>query len=197
MIISTPHEDDPDPQVAAMYAHDLEADGLVFSHTRAMAVNPAAHAAFEALVRAVVPSIGLRVYELATLAAAAAIGSVHCLLAHGRKTLDAGLLDEDGLALVLRDPEAAGLDERDVAVMAFAARLSQDAASMTDDDSARLRAVGFSDRQIVDIALAAGARNLFSRTLQALAVPIEDVPRLSPQLSQALREAAERRGAAA
>ncbi|MGX9348740.1 hypothetical protein [Microbacterium sp. KNMS] len=118
MIISTPHEDDPDPQVAAMYAHDLEADGLVFSHTRAMAVNPAA-------------------------------------------------------------------------------RLSQDAASMTDDDSARLRAVGFSDRQIVDIALAAGARNLFSRTLQALAVPIEDVPRLSPQLSQALREAAERRGAAA
>ncbi|WP_456283691.1 hypothetical protein [Microbacterium sp. JZ101] len=115
MIISTPHEDDPDPQVAAMYAHDLVADGLVFSHTRAMAVNPVAHAA----------------------------------------------------------------------------------SSMTDDDSARLRAVGFSDRQIVDIALAAGARNLFSRTLQALAVPIEDVPRLSPQLSQALREAAERRGAAA
>ena len=106
MIISTPHEDDPDPQVAAMYAHDLEADGLVFSHTRAMAVNPAAHAA----------------------------------------------------------------------------------ASMTDDDSARLRAVGFSDRQIVDIALAAGARNHLSRTLQALAVPIEGVPRLSPQLALALRE---------
>lgn len=195
MIISTPREDDQDPHVAAMYAHDLEADGFVFSHTRAMAVNPEAHAAFEALVRAVVPSIGLRVYELATLAAAAAIGSAHCLLAHGRKTLDAGILDEEALALALRDPESAGLDERDVAVMAFAARLSQDAASMTDEDSARLRAVGFSDRQIVDIALAAGARNHFSRTLQALAVPIEDVPRLSPGLSQTLREVAAERGA--
>ena len=57
---------------------------------------------------------------------------------------------------------------------------------MTDSDSQSLRDNGFSDRQIVDIALAAGARNYYSRTLQALAVPVEDVPGLSPELSAAL-----------
>ena len=70
--------------------------------------------------------------------------------------------------------------------MRFAEKLSTDAAAMTDADSQSLRDHGFTDRQIVDIALAAGARNFFSRTLQALAVPVEDVPGLSPELTAAL-----------
>ena len=59
---------------------------------------------------------------------------------------------------------------------------------MTDADTQRLRDVGFTDRQIVDITLAAGARNFFSRSLQALAVPVDEVPGLSPSLAFALRE---------
>jgi alkylhydroperoxidase family enzyme len=70
--------------------------------------------------------------------------------------------------------------------MRFAERLSTDAAAMTDADSQELRELGFTDRQIVDIALAAGVRNYFSRVLQALAVPVEDVPGLSPALTEAL-----------
>jgi hypothetical protein len=62
---------------------------------------------------------------------------------------------------------------------------------MTDADSQRLRDVGFSDRQIVDITLAAAARNFFSRALLALAVPVDDVPGLTPALVAALREPAE------
>ena len=49
-----------------------------------------------------------------------------------------------------------------------------------------LRDHGFTDRQIVDIALAAAVRNYFSRALQALAVPVEEVPGLSPRLAAAL-----------
>ncbi len=70
--------------------------------------------------------------------------------------------------------------------MRFAEKLSTDASGMTDSDSQSLRDNGFSDRQIVDIALAAGIRNYFSRTLQALAVPVEDVPGLSADLAAAL-----------
>jgi alkylhydroperoxidase family enzyme len=87
---------------------------------------------------------------------------------------------------VALDYETAGLSDADVAVMRFAEKLSTDVATMTDADSQSLRDLGFSDRQIVDIALAAGARNFFSRTLQALAVPVEDVPGLSPRLTEAL-----------
>jgi uncharacterized peroxidase-related enzyme len=173
-----------------MYDGDLRQDGFVFAHTKAMAINPEAHQAFEALIRAVVPSIGLRNYELATLGAARAIGSTHCLLAHGRKSLRAGVLDEDQLAQLARHDDS-GLDERDRAVVAYAERLSTDAATMTDADTLRLRDVGFTDRQIVDLTLAAAARNFFSRALQALAVPVDDVPGLSPGLTAALRGAAD------
>ncbi|MFC8681738.1 carboxymuconolactone decarboxylase family protein [Microbacterium ureisolvens] len=187
MIVSTPEIDDATGHVAVMYDGDLRGDGFVFAHTRAMAVNPEAHHAFEDLIHAIVPSIGLRTYELATLGAARAVGSEHCLLAHGRKSLRAGLFDEDQLARLVRDHADADLDEADLAVVAYAEKLSTDAASMTDADTLRLRAVGFSDRQIVDITLAAAARNYFSRALQALAVPVDDVPGLSPTLTAALR----------
>ena len=186
MIVNPPTLDEADGHVAEMYQKDLRDDGFVFAHTRMMAINPEAHQAFEALIRAIVPSIGVRTFELATLAAARGIPSPHCLLAHGRKTLRADALTEEQLERVARDYEAAGLADADVAVMRFAEKLSTDAAAMTDADSQSLRDHGFTDRQIVDIALAAGARNFFSRTLQALAVPVEDVPGLSPELKAAL-----------
>jgi uncharacterized peroxidase-related enzyme len=187
MIVSTPDLDGATGHVADMYDSDRKGDGFVFAYTRAMAVNPEAHQAFETLVRAIVPSIGLRTYELATLGAARAMGSEHCLLAHGRRSLRAGLFDEDQLASLARDGVEADLDERDRAVVAYAEKLSTDVAAMTDADAGRLREVGFTDREIVDITLAAAARNYFSRALLALAVPVDDVPGLTPALVAALR----------
>lgn len=186
MIIDTPDPDSADARVAHMYRGDIDEFGMVLAHTRAMAVNPDAHAAFEALIRAIVPSIGKRVYELATLAAAAAVGSSHCLLAHGYKTVTGGVLDAAQLERVARDFEHAGLSDADVAVMRYATRLTTDAPGMTDEDTEALRAVGFTDRQILDVTLAAAGRNMFSRALLALNVPTEQVPGLSPRLADAL-----------
>jgi alkylhydroperoxidase family enzyme len=71
-------------------------------------------------------------------------------------------------------------------MMDFAERVGQNAADMTDADTSRLRDVGFSDREIVDITLAAAARNYYSRAIQALAIPVE-VPRdISDELRDAL-----------
>ncbi|MET0673805.1 MAG: carboxymuconolactone decarboxylase family protein [Microbacterium pygmaeum] len=186
MIVRPPSEAEAEGVVAELYAEDLSDDGVVFSHTKAMAINPEAERAFEALIGAIVPSIGLRVYELATLGAARGIPSPHCLLAHGRKALRAGVFDEDQLERVAVNYEDAGLSEADAAVMRFAERVSTDAAAMTDADSQALRDQGFSDRQIVDIVLAAAARNYYSRALRALAVPVDRMPGLSARLSTAL-----------
>lgn len=186
MIVHPPAADVVEGHAADMYQADLAADGFVFGYTQAMALNPGAHAAFEELIRAVVPSIGVRIFELATLGAARGIRSPHCLLAHGRKTLRAGVMDSHQLARLGRDYRDADLDLADIAVMAYAEKLSKDAASMTDLDSQELRDVGFTDRQIVDITLAAAARNFFSRTLLALAVPVDDVPGIEGELADAL-----------
>ena len=149
-------------------------------------MNPDADLAFEQLTGSLVSTLGLRNYELVTLAAARTLRSPHCLLAHGRKTLRAGVLDEAQLVRVAADYTAAGLSDAEVAMMAFAERMSVDASAMTDGDSQVLRDHGFTDRDIVDIAMAAGARNFLSRVLQALAVPVEDVPELDEDVAAAL-----------
>lgn len=191
MIISTPDPAGSDETVAEIYRDDLDEDGFVFSHTLAMAVNPAAVAAFEELIRAIVPSIGVRTYELATLGAAGALRSRHCLLAHGRRALRAGALGEDHLDGLAQHADHPDFSDADRAVMRYARRLSTHPADMTDADSQELRDAGFDDRQIVDITLAAAARNYVSRALQALAVPVEtDLVGLSPRLRDALMASA-------
>ncbi|PJJ71549.1 putative peroxidase-related enzyme [Diaminobutyricimonas aerilata] len=182
-IIVTPDENGVAGLAADIYADDIRRNGYVPSHTRVMAMNPEAELAFENLIRAIASQLGARRYELVTLAAARGARSLHCRLAHGAKTLP--LIPEQQLVRVATDHHDADLTEAEIAMMDFAEKVSTDASSMTDADSLRLREVGFSDREIVDIALAAAARNYYARAVQALAVDV-DVP---PTLPAALREA--------
>ena len=183
-IISTPEPEDVEGEAAELYAEDLEDFGYVPSHTRVMANNPAAVRAFEQLIRASIRTMDLRRYELVTLAAAGALGSDACRLAHGNKSLK--VFTEEELTRIARDFRDAGLSEVEVAMMEFAERLSGDSRTMTDADSLRLRELGLSDDEIVDITLAASARNFYSRAVHALAVPVDVPPGLSVELRESL-----------
>lgn len=169
---------------AQIYAEDIQELGYVPDYTKTMALNPEALHAFKALVGAIVGQLGKRRYELVTLAAAGALRSTQCRLAHGVKTLK--LVDEEQLIRIARDYHDAGLSEAEVAMMEFAERVSSDSAAMTEADRLRLRDAGFSDREILDITLAAAVRNYFSRALQALAVELDVPPVLGEQLRDAL-----------
>jgi uncharacterized peroxidase-related enzyme len=185
-IISTPDLDEATPEVAAIYEHDLATWGSIQQHTRVVAMNPAAYRAWSALTAAISAELGFRRYELVTLAAAAGVRSEHCRLAHGAKTL--AEIPEQQLVRIARDFRDAGLTDAEVEMMAFAERVSVDAASMTDEDSRRLREVGFTDVEIVNIALAAAARNFYSRAIQSLGVGVDVPTALSPELRDALVE---------
>ena len=184
MIIQTIPESEATGFVADSYAEDRDDMGYVPQHTRAMCLNPEALQAFEQLAGAIARPLGIRNYELATLAAARGARSVHCLLAHGRKSLQ--YFEEEQLTAIARDYHSAGLSEAEVAMMEFAEKVSGAASSMTDDDSQRLRDHGFDDIHIVNIALAAAARNYYSRAVQALAIDVEELPGLSASLRAAL-----------
>ena len=185
-ILQTVSEAEAVGATAAAYAEDRAALGYVPSHTKVLAMNPGAYDAWSTLVSAIAGSLGMRRYELVTLAAALGIGSAHCRLAHGNKALK--FFDEQQLLGIARDYRNAGLDEAEVAMMDFALKLSTDSAAMDESDSLRLREFGFSDREIVDITLAAAARNYLSRILQALAVDIDVPPHLGEEMRSALLE---------
>ena len=183
-ILRTIPEDEASGLTAEIYDADRHSLGYVPSHTKAMSLNPEAFLAWESLTKAISSSLGLRRYELVTLAAAQAIGSTHCRLAHGKKTLR--IINEEQLHAIAKDFHSAGLSDAEVAMMDYAVKLSTEAATMGDADAQRLRDAGFNDREIVDITMAAAARNFFSRALLAMGVDLDVPEGMSEELQSAL-----------
>jgi uncharacterized peroxidase-related enzyme len=183
-IVTTIPEEEVTGDVAEWYRDDIQKLGHVASYTKVMSLNPEALHAFEDLIRSVARPLGIRCYELVTLAAARGVRSKHCLQAHGRKSL--GHFDEAQLIRIARDYRNAGLSDAEVAMMEFAEKVSVASAEMTDADSLRLREHGFTDREIIDITIAAAARNYYSRALQALGVELDPAQDLAPALREAL-----------
>ena len=88
---------------------------------------------------------------------------------------------------VVEDHRAAGLDPVDVAVMDLAEKVAQDATTVTEADIDRLRSLGLSDPEILDVVLAAAARCFFSKALDGLgARPDARFAQLEPELRDAL-----------
>jgi uncharacterized peroxidase-related enzyme len=130
--------------------------------------------------------MGLRRYELATLAAAKRLRSSYCMLAHGG-VLAEKFVDADDLRRIALDHRAAGLDEVDVAVMDLAEKVAADATSVTENDIDRLRAFGLDDGEIVSVVCAAAVRCFFSKTLDALGVQADaSYESIEPELRDAL-----------
>ena len=85
------------------------------------------------------------------------------------------------------DRRAAALDDVDLAVMDLAERVVDDATSIEDRHLQRLRDLGLSDSEIMDVVLAAAVRCFFSKTLDALGVRADARYReLDPEMREAL-----------
>jgi uncharacterized peroxidase-related enzyme len=146
--------------------------------------RPEVYAAWRQLVTAIKSGMDERRYELATLAAARRLRSSYCSLAHGSILLEKFGEPVRELAL---DHRNAGLDEVDVAVMEFAERVVDDATSIGEGDLERLRALGLSDTDVMDVVLTAAARCFFSKTLDALCVePDASYRQLDPEVRDVL-----------
>src|SRR5215831_11764946 len=130
-------------------------EAMATNYERAFEERPEVYAAWQQLNGAIKAGMDLRRYELATLAAARRLRSSYCCLAHGTVLMERF---EEPVREIALDHRAAGLDEVDVAVMDLAERVVDDATSIDDADLQRLRDLGLSDTDIMDVVLAAAAR---------------------------------------
>ena len=154
------------------------------NYERAFEARPEVYAAWAQLNGSIKAGMDLRRYELATLAAARRLRSSSCCLAHGEVLRERFGAPVREIAL---DHHAAGLDEVDIAVMDLAERVVVDATSIGDADLQRLRDLGLSETEIMDVVLAASARCFFSKTLDALGVlPDARFRELEPDVREAL-----------
>ena len=116
-------------------------------------------------------SLGVLNFRLITFVAAQHVPSSYC--SHVYFRLLSEELGRDRALAIRRDHRQAGLSEQQVAMLDYAAQISRDASQITEEDIGNLRAVGFSDLNIADIALAASFRAFMSRYFDAVGATVE------------------------
>lgn len=97
----------------------------------------------------------------------------YCLVAHGAAVRQLSGDPKLGEMLVM-NYRVAPLDDRQRAMLDFAAKMTTASAEIEEPDRQRLRDVGFSDRDIWDIANVAGFFNMTNRVASATAMQPND-----------------------
>ena len=166
-------EDEASLEVRQMYTRYLESLGYIPNYARVFSLHPQVMEAWSNLNKSIRSSLDTRRYELVTLAAARALKSSYCMLAHGSILCEQFFTPEQ-LTLIARDYHTSDLTRAEELMMAYAEKVVVDATAVTQDDIDELRANGFSDGEIFDITVTATARCFFSKILDALGVQADE-----------------------
>lgn len=169
MFLKTITEDEAKGRIAEIYDKARAQLGFVMEATKCFTARPdllPIYTDFNDQMRAGF-SLGMREWRLITLIAAKQIPSTYCSYVYAKQlTVDLG--SKEAVLDLQQDFRNAGLSERDVEMLAYAEQIAIDASQITRADIDRLRAVGFSDQQICDIALCAAFRCFVSRFFDAV-----------------------------
>ena len=157
------------PEMAAYFAKCEEKLGFVPNVLTAYAFDMPKLSAFVAMYNDLMlaPS-GLSKLEREMIAVAVSAHNrcYYCLVAHGAAVRQ--LSGDPPLGeLMVMNYRAARLSERERAMLDFAVKLTAEPWLMEEEDRARLRRAGFSDRDIWDIAAVAGFFNMTNRVASA------------------------------
>ena len=157
------------PEMTAYFAKCQEKLGFVPNVLKAYAFDTAKLSAFVAMYNDLMlaPS-GLSKLEREMIAVAVSAQNrcYYCLVAHGAAVRQ--LSGDPPLGeLMVMNYRAARLSKRERAMLDFAVKLTAEPWLVEEDDRARLRHAGFSDRDIWDIAAVAGFFNMTNRVASA------------------------------
>jgi uncharacterized peroxidase-related enzyme len=169
MFLQTIADEDATDRVAEIYARQKSQMGFVMAATKCFTARPdllPIYTEFSDKIRSGF-SLGLREWRLITLIAAKHIPSTYCSYVYGKQLID-DLGSKEAVLAVQRDFRSAGLSDRDVEMLAYAEKVTRDAPRISPLDIERLRSVGFTDREICDIALCAAFRCFVSRFFDAV-----------------------------
>ena len=173
MFLRTIKEEDATGEIAEIYAKEKSAAGFVPESARCFTTRPDLLPIFDEFFSGVRGgfSLGAREWMLITFIAAKHIPSTYCSHVYGQRLLSE-LGSKDTVLAIQRDFRHADLSDKDVEMLAYAEKVTNSAYRVSDADIERLRAVGFTDRQICDIALCASFRCFLSRFVDAVgAIP--------------------------
>jgi uncharacterized peroxidase-related enzyme len=173
MFVHTVEEKDATGDVADYYRQQRAQWGFLPNYATAFSHRPDVAQAWNVLNVTIRGSMDRRWFELATIAAARALRSTYCTVAHSTFLRDV-CGDDEALRAIAADPSGSALDEQGHAIFAFATKVAIDAASIEQSDVDGLRAHGLTDLDVTNIVFAAAARSFFTRVLDGLGSQLDD-----------------------
>jgi uncharacterized peroxidase-related enzyme len=172
--------------VKAMYEKFQDPPGSVPNYVKVFSLRPEMWNTYVQFIGSVRGDMDPRRYELVATTAALAVESSYCALAHGQILRDK-ILGAAKTESFARNYSEADLTPAEKAMVAYVRKIALRASSITQADIDELHSHGFSDRDILDIALAAAARCFFTKLLDAVgAEPDHHYAEMEPGLLQAL-----------
>lgn len=169
MFLETIGESEATGRIAELYGAQKAQMGFVMAALRCWTTRPdllPLYHDFADGIRARF-SLSTRDWRLITLVAAKQVPSTYCSHVYGRQLIGE-LGSKEAVLAVHHDFRSAGLSEREVEMLRYAEIVATDASQVTQEDIRRLRAIGFTDVQICDIALCASFRCFVSRFFDAV-----------------------------
>lgn len=152
--------------VREMYARQQSKYGYVPNYAKVFCYRPEIMKLWAELLKGIRSHLEPRRFELVTVAAALAIRSSYCSLAHGQALTAFYTADE--VRNIVDESDGGPLTEAEKVMMKFARKLARDASTVTAGDTEALKEHGFSDAEIFDIAAAASARMFFAQLCEGL-----------------------------
>lgn len=166
--INTISHTDATGDLLEMYDASVESRGYVTNYLEAFSHRPEVLMAWNKLGAAIRGNLTLRRYELVTMAAAKALRSSYCMLAHAQVLQKEGFSADQLQQIADGEGGSADLTPAEIAMMAYAEKIIYDATAITQADVDTLRQHGFTDAEIFDVATVATLRCFFSKTLDAV-----------------------------
>jgi uncharacterized peroxidase-related enzyme len=153
-------------EVRDMYERQQRKYGYVPDYARVFSHRPEVMKLWADLLYGVRRNMDKRRFELVTVAAAMAVKSTYCSLAHGKALTE--FFSSDEILAIVTGSEEAPLSEAEVLMIRFAGKIARCAVDVTAGEVEKLRSAGFSDAEIFDISAVATARTFFAQLCEGL-----------------------------
>ncbi len=161
----------------------LSAPAPIHHLTQAFALRPDALAVTVEYLRLVDldgSGLGRRLETMIGLIVAATLSSQYMAVHHAQRLLHNGATTEEVASLV-HNSGGSGLDPREGELIHFCEQLTRVPGTMVRSDIEALRAVGFSDRDIITIAASASLENFLCRVADGVGLRLE--PKMSTSVA--------------
>jgi alkylhydroperoxidase family enzyme len=182
--IETTPPEAADAVVAAMYLRQQRVWGYIPNYAKVFCHRPQVLAHWSRLLAEIRRPMDKRRFELVTFIAAYDLGNSGCALAHGNALVE--FFTNEQICAIAAGRCDSILSEPEQAMLAFARQIATDAPNTTQAHVAALRAHGYDDAEIFDIAATVAGRAFWTTLLDALGVLL-DSPFLA--LDESLRRA--------